>query len=144
VLHAEQGVIYNNTVMQGERVLGVLRGRLGSPSPRHEPVLDADRAVAKLVTRLRRSFGQPTQDPGGYQYLARHPDIVRWPPVDAVHATLDERCRAALDPEDLHFVAVVRHGYLQHCTDVFDKMAMEPFFRAGYTVERRRRFYTEF
>jgi hypothetical protein len=144
VLHAEDGVIYSNTVMRGERILGVTKGRLGPPSPKNLTVNEADQAVAHLVTSLRATFGQGTQDPGGYLYLAQHPEIATWPAPDPAGAAPTEGYRSALHPDDLQFVALVRRGTIVHCEDVFDHEDTEDFFRAGYTTTLRRRFYTAF
>jgi hypothetical protein len=54
-----------------------------------------------------------------------------------------QRCEAVLDPHDLQFVALVRDGIVEFCVDQFDERAMEPYFRAGYTVALRRKFYRE-
>jgi hypothetical protein len=144
VLHAEDGVIYSNTVMQRERILGVTKGRLGPPSPKNLMVNEADQAVADLVTRLRATFGQVTQDPGGYLYLAQHPEIATWSAPDLAGAASTEGYRSALHPDDLQFVALVRRGTVEHAEDLFDHAEMEDFFRAGYTTTLRRRFYTAF
>jgi hypothetical protein len=107
-------------------------------------VYAADQAIAHLVTRLRASFGQPTQDPGGFIHLSQHPEQEWRGGHQEAGATLEQRCQAVLDPQDLQFVALIRDGAKELWPDLFDDPAMEPFFRAGYTVDLRRRFYRDF
>ncbi|MEU5552570.1 hypothetical protein ABZ738_22600 [Micromonospora sp. NPDC047793] len=142
VTHCDGGAVLCNTIMQGERAVGVALDPSSRHSLRDEPTRQADMAVAELVTELRAGFGQRSQDPGGFQN-AELDNSLRWVPPE-IHGDLDARIRAVLDPLDLQYVAVLHEGRLIVVNDVFDEGATEVFFRAGHTPAGRRDFYARF
>jgi hypothetical protein len=142
VAHGSRGALICNTIMQGERVVGVAPDPASRHSLRDRPTRLADAAVADLVTELRASFGQQGQNPGGFE-AARDDELYRWTPPD-VGGDLEARVGAVLNPLDLQYVAIVQDGALEFVRDVFDDDAAEVFFRAGYTPSARRAFYAQF
>ncbi|GAB3139399.1 hypothetical protein GCM10027290_08520 [Micromonospora sonneratiae] len=143
-----------------------------SLAPQVPVVRAADVAISELANRLRGSVSQRPTDYGGWlwlgeRYLAEgytshlvHQSLPSQPeepvqsppeepaqspsagPDDDVQRQL-ERCRRALDVEDLHFVAICRHGTVSLSVDLLDDDRLSPFFGA-ITVEQRRRFYHGF
>ncbi len=142
VAHANRGAVVCNTIMQGERVVGIAEDPESRHSLRDEVTLRADTAVANLATELRAGFGQQSQNPGSYGSSTLD-DLLSWRPP-ATSGGLRARIQAALDPADLQYVAVLHNGSVEVTEDVFDDDAAEVFFRAGYTPAVRREFYARF
>jgi hypothetical protein len=143
VVHAEDGALICDTIVPGERLLGVVRQPQSNRSLRNEVVRHADAAIAKLIENLMRSAGQGSENHGGYDFTRLELDPLTWqlPPQTGEPGQLAD---AVLDPEDLQYVAVVRDDEIVMHRDVFDHPAARRFFRAKHTPERRRRFYREF
>jgi len=143
VLHSRGGAIYCDTVMQGERIIGVTAGRFDELSPREPRVLEADRGIARLIRDLRGDFGQTSQDHGGYGKVGD--GVEPWSPHGPGPSDFPTACREVLAPNDLQYVALVESGIVTHQDDLFGDAAVEErFFRAGHTVEARRHFYQQF
>lgn len=144
VAHAEQGALMCNTIMQGERVLGVALAPAGRRSLLDPSTRRADIAIGELVTVLRAGFGQREQNPGGYDFTKLPIDPLTWEPPETAGTDLEARVDAVLHPRDLQFVALVHDGSIRFQRDLFDHPEAEVFFRAGYTPALRREFYLRF
>ncbi|WP_229069026.1 hypothetical protein [Actinoplanes sp. DH11] len=143
VAHAPGGALICNTVVPGERLLGVALQRHGEASLRNDVVRRADTALAVLVDDVRASIGQSRQNYGGYDLTGLTIDPLTWRPPPA-GGNLDQLADAILRPADLQFVAVVRDGSTIFTRDVFDHPAAEEYFRVRFTPARRRDFYLAF
>jgi hypothetical protein len=165
VIHTETGVAYCNSVTQTGCVVALTAGATdpeSTPLSRIPAVREADRASGDLATTLRRDLSLGSFDPGGW----RHERPVTWltpppegqdapgpppEPEDAVapfqHGTGDPetvaRCAAALDPEELVYLAHYSGDAADFSLDFFDHRAAGRFF-THISVAARRAFYAQF
>jgi hypothetical protein len=154
VLHAQRGAAFCCSVVPREDVVGILLDEAGPLEGHSSPlpaatVTDADRAVSRLASDLRRRIRLPSTNPGGWETADQVAVTAGDGPVmspfvaefDDVYAgDLLAACRQAVRPADLHLVAYCRTGQLVFTADCLDDRALAPFF-TQITVGARRRFY---
>jgi hypothetical protein len=143
----------------------------GAPLSLQRLVRACDMAVAELVNAQRDRLSQGSQNPGGFRsYVeevprpvwggARKAHIQHWPsvaladhyteaqpaaePVPAsTVAAVEEAFTGAIDPADLHYVALCVQGSTVLSVDCLDDGELGRFF-TQITVADRRTFYGEF
>ncbi|MDG4785159.1 hypothetical protein O7626_04290 [Micromonospora sp. WMMD1102] len=158
VLQGARGALICDRLKSGTYLIGALLGLSGSSGPEPGPavspaapggaVVDAgDRAMADLVREIRDLMNLTAEDPGGFDDTDPSPSV-RVP--DDLVAVFGERtgsrvavCRAALSPDDLHYLAYFRKGRFEFAVDVFDHPDLEELL-APTDVGRQRRFYYDF
>ncbi|QFZ22160.1 hypothetical protein [Saccharothrix syringae] len=147
VLHTEEGALFCDSVVPTQQVVGLVLDHAGvGPLFGHPAVEEADRAVARLATRLRAELSLGSLNPGGWETAD---DAEALPAVRATepHVTAGEgpltACVEAVRARDLHLVAHVAGGEVLTMVDCLGDPALAPFFKQ-VTVDARRRFYHGF
>lgn len=152
VLHGERGAVFCNAVVPREHLVTVCRAEAAHPPVPIFSVSEvqaADRAAAELLNRLRRELSQPPQDHGGWAAAALAQGEVPaggspGEPHVSVARDVPERLfaafSAAVDPRDLHYLALVRDGTSVLSVDRLDDRSLRRFFRQ-ISVDSRRRQY---
>ena len=150
VAQGDPGAFYCNSIIPGAHLVGAVLtstpARRGEHPRGHPEVGRGDQALSGLTSELRRMIMLGSQDPGGYE----HPESPE-PRTEprTVHASGDPRhrlaplLRAALSPDDVHYLAYYHRGEARCSFDVLADRELAPFF-AVIEVAARRRFYQEF
>jgi hypothetical protein len=153
VVHAGNGLVICDSARPNEHVVafshaaGALAAEgaalSGLPGARN-----MDRAVAALVTSLRRQVSLGSQNPGGWS--TTQPAEAPLPVVDTAAAaphvvgTTGERIatlmRDRVHPSDLHMVALCHGSRIEFWADQFDHPQLGPYFQE-ISVGERRVFY---
>lgn len=110
-----------------------------------------DRSLARLVGRLRDQVGLASRNPGGYETDARaapSTDDRRIAPHvdrrgDALPATVEQACLAALNPHGLHLVGCLVDDEVVFLADILEHSALALYFGGPVTPAYRREFYRE-
>jgi hypothetical protein len=151
----------------GRYVVGVVFDQVttsvsGRPLSLQPTVRACDEAVSKLATSQRRGLSLGSQDPGGFETKKRisagsegagkvHIERVASPGTSDRHdqaaaermVAIEAACVAAIDTEDLHYVALCREGSLILTVDCLDHDDVSKFF-TQISVRERRAFYATF
>lgn len=161
VLHASRGVIYCNSVVPNEYIIGSTFDTSalpasGIPLPKLVGAKNMDVAIAELATALRRQLSLQSQDPGSWistkpgdeassgqrPRLSTGPDVS--PYIESSEDDeVDNLFLAAVRPDDLHYLARCHDGEVVFSVDQLGHRRLKSFF-TQITVEERRSFYRDF
>lgn len=145
VAQSDRGACFCYPLGPGAFLVGALvtsGQRRPGAHPRGFPEVDvADQKMSTAVATLRSLISLHSQNPGGFEEAARqvtrrHSTRVRV--YGAEHHRMLPLCRAALSPDDLHYVGLVERGTLRFAVDVFDDEALAPYFDLVHVAVRRR------
>lgn len=164
VLHTECGVVHCHLVKPGAHLVALMEGRgvhEGRSLTTVPEVRRSDQGASALATALRRELSLGSFAPGGWEHESRDWLTARpgegsapvTPPAtasgaapfrqgDGDAATID-RCAAAMDPNELAYVAHYQDGGTGFSLDLFDHPAVARFF-THISVAARRNFYARF
>jgi hypothetical protein len=159
VLHGEDGVVFCNSIVPHQYIVGLVRDRPPRDRPDRPltdrpPVRAADIALARLSTSLRRLVSLGPLNPGGW--LRPEPLEPAGPPPDAgpgaptpphVEGAGTDALPAALlartvRPDDLHYLAHWRDGTRSGAADQLDHPRLSRFF-TQITPGTRRKLYAD-
>lgn len=162
VLHAPGGVLFCCPVIPNEYIVALTvepsaRPMAGMPLTGLPGAAAADAATADLVTAWRNCLGLRTQDPGGWPSRRSGEDeggasetATSLPSQGnpqriegADQQSVADLCRAAVGPDDLHYVAHCRDGDVIVVADQLEHRSLSRFF-TQISPEGRRKFYTGF
>jgi len=158
VAHTSLGACYCDQIVPGQLVVGtrfepVADDMAAGELPIVAGVRDADRIVARLVTDVRHSLRQGSENPGGYE---PGPGVEQVPAVAApgqlrveclvdgdVTAAFVKAASGALYRSALHYVALCRDAEIMAAVDRLDHGELNGYF-TQISVGARRAFYADF
>lgn len=149
VLHASDGMFICCPVIPKEYLVALTvdpsaRPTAGIPLTNLPGAARVDATAAGLVTACRHLLGLRTQDPGGWpqprsEGASHEDDPLRYLNAPDQRSVAD-LCRAAIDPDDLHYVAHCRGSDVITTADHLGHHAISRFF-TQISPEARRKFY---
>lgn len=155
VLQSDQGAVYWYPLFEPTALLGGVLSpddpsQRQQPPPRREPARQADQAMSKIVTDLRRKLGLASQNPGAYQPLDERP----WELPDEQEGTPDptlsqhvngasdhpvrELAERQLDLRGIHYLAYLRDNEQVVSVDILDAAALNLHHTHLSPLGRRR------
>jgi hypothetical protein len=150
VTQAGRGAFFCDSVVPGVHLIGALLARDApqpGPNPAGRPEVDrGDEELGRLASELRRLISLGSQDPGGFEHHQGPASRPNDGPVRIVGTgqhRLSPLVRAALSPDDLHYLAYYEGADLSFSVDILDHADLAEFF-GGIPIATRRRFYQEF
>jgi hypothetical protein len=148
VVQGESGALFQFLKVSGQSFIGMTRDG-------HQAAVDAvDRELASLAQVAARRIGAVSLQWGGFRERAESGDL--WVPYQVssrelssqprVHTTMYGKIPAgiadaglqALDPGDVHFVAIYQRRHLVWSADIFEDPALAPLFQRVTATDRRR------
>ncbi len=151
VLQGENGALFQAVKAADQTFFGLTFD--GTP----EMVAKADRLLASIAGSAARRIGAAVLRWGAFQHREDSGEL--WGPYAVSVQTgsapqphvmagegvglpswVTEPSRAALHPDDLHFVGIYQRDTLLWCADVFDAQALSPFFQRVSAPARRRAY----
>ena len=149
VTQAGPGAFFCDSIVPGVHLIGALLPS-DAPQPGRQPlgrpeVDRGDEELSRLASELRRLISLGSQDPGGFEHQgpASRPNDGPVRSIGNEQHRLSPLVRAALSPDDLHYLAYYEGEDLGFSVDILDHSELAEFF-SGIAVATRRRFYQEF
>jgi hypothetical protein len=148
VMQGESGALFQFVKVSGQSFIGMTR------DGRQAAVDGVDRELASLALIASRRVGAVSLEWGGFRQRAESGDLLGPYEVSSaelagqprVHATIYGKIPAgiadaglaALDPGDVHFVAIYHRRHLVWSADIFEDPAVAPLFQRVTATDRRR------
>lgn len=150
VVHTDEGAFCCNSTVPGSFLVGVVFERLSEPAAAlsAQPGVDAcDKAVSGLVTTQRALLSLGSQNPGGFEHRPSRTSpgwtgphrVQGFDPNGLVTSAFQD----AIDPADLHFVALCVDGGIELTADCLGDERLSRFF-TQIDVATRETFYQKF